>query len=122
MEPSVPDIVMGVGPTSAPAATLTTSAAEAVPPDGTLIGLGVKLEKLAPGGELVTASATAPEYPVIDVPVIVTLPELPSAMETIPEGVLRPKSGVMAVILAILFVPDSMTHVLPDESTITSFG
>jgi hypothetical protein len=122
MEPSVPDIVMGVGPAGTPGAMVTTSAAEAVPPDGTLIGLGVNFEKLSPGRELVAASVTAPEYSVIDVPVIVTLPELPAVMETVPGVALRPKSGVMGVILAILFAPDSMTHVLPDESTSTSFG
>jgi hypothetical protein len=120
MEPSVPDTVMAVDPTGAPGATLIVNATEAVPPDGILIGLGVKLEKLTPGEELVTASVTAPEYPVIDVPMTVTPPELPSGIETVPAGALRPKSGVMAVILAILFVPDSITQVLPDESTITS--
>jgi len=113
---------MAVGPTGALGATLIVNAAEAVPSDGILIGLGAKLEKLTPGGELVTASVTAPKYPVIDVPVIVTLPELPSAMETVPGGALKPKSGVMAVILAILFVPDSITQLLPDESAITSCG
>jgi hypothetical protein len=32
------------------------------------------------------------------------------------------KSGVVDVILPILFVPASNTHVVPDESTITSCG
>ena len=61
MEPSVPETVMGVGPKGAPPATLTTSTAEAVPLEGMLIGLGVKLENDTPAGELVTASVTDPE-------------------------------------------------------------
>ena len=112
----------GTGPNGAASATLTVNVAEAVPLDGTLIGLGVKLEKLTPGGALVTASVIAPEYPVIEVPVIVMPAELPCGIVTVPEGVPNPKSGVMAVIFAILFAPDSITHVLPDESTITSCG
>lgn len=118
--PSVPDIVTDTCPVGAEGATLIVNAAETVPPDGILIGLGVKLEKLTPDGALVTASVMVPEYPVIEVPVIAISPELPSGIETVPEGVLSPKSGVMAVILAILFALDSITHVLPDESTITS--
>lgn len=82
----------------------------------------MKLEKLTPGGALVTASLIAPEYPVIEVPVIVMPAELPCGMETVPGKVLSPKSGVKAVILPILLAPDSITHVLPDESTITSCG
>ena len=112
----------GTGPNGAAIATLTVNAAEAVPPDGTLIGLGVKLEKLTPGGAPVIASVIAPEYPVNDVPVIVMPVELPCGMETVPGEVPSPKSGVIGVILAILFVPDSITQVLPDESTITSCG
>jgi len=113
---------MGTGPNGAASATLTVNVAAAVPPDGTLIGLGVKLEKLTPEGALVTASVIAPEYPVIDVPVTVMPAELPCGMVTVPEEVPSPKSGVIVVILAILSVPDSITHVLPDESTITSCG
>jgi len=113
---------MGTGPNGAASATLTINAAAAVPPDGTSIGLGVKLEKLIPRGVPAIASVIAPEYPVIDVPVIVMPVELPCGMEIVPGEVPSPKSGVMVVILAILFAPDSMTHVLPDESTSTSFG
>lgn len=46
----------GTGPNGAASATVTVNVAEAVPPDETLIGLGVKLEKLTPGGALVTAA------------------------------------------------------------------
>jgi len=98
------------------------NAAAAVPPDGILIGLGMKFERLTPGGALVTASVIAPEYPVIEVPVIVMPAELPCGMETVLGKVLSPKSGVKAVILPILLAPDSISQVLPDESTITSCG
>ena len=118
----MPEIVTDAGPNGAAGATLTAKAAEAVPAEGTLIGLGEKLEKLIPGGALVTASVTGPEYPVIEVAVIVIPAELPWGMETEPGRALSPKSGVMDVILAILFAPDSITHVLPAESTITSCG
>ncbi len=120
--PSVPEIVTGTVPKGAAIATLIVNAAEAVPLDGILIGLGVKVEKLTPGGALVTASVIPPEYPVIEVPVIVMPAELPCGMETVPGKVLSPKSGVKAVILPILFAPDSIIHVFPDESAITSCG
>ena len=73
----MPEIVTDAGPNGAAGARLTAKAAEAVPAEGTLIGLGEKLEKLIPGGALVTASVTGPEYPVIEVAVIVIPAELP---------------------------------------------
>ena len=95
--------------------------AEVVPLPGILIGFGLNPENVTPAGtEPVTDNVTDPEYARIEVPVIVTLPEAPCATETLAGVALSPKSGVEPVILATLFAPASNTHVLPDESTMTS--
>ncbi len=65
-------------PTGAPGATLTPKLAEALPPDGIEIGLGLNAEKVTPDGtEPVTDSVTGPEKLSCELPVIVTVPEPP---------------------------------------------
>lgn len=74
----VPLIVMVLVPTGASGARLTVRVAEALPPEGTEIGLGLNAEKLTPvGTEPVTDKATGPEKLNSEVLVIVTIPEPP---------------------------------------------
>jgi hypothetical protein len=109
-------------PTDALGATLTVSVAPKEPPDGTAIGLVLKAEKDTPvGGEPVTDSATGPEKLSSEVPVIVTMPEPPCAIEIV--GVaLRVKSGVFGVSLPTLFACVSKNQTFPEESTTMSCG
>jgi len=109
-------------PTDALGATLIVSVAPKEPPDGTTIGLVLKAEKETPvGTEPVTDSATEPEKLCSEVPVMVTIPEPPCAIEIV--GVApRLKSGVVGVSLPTLFAPDSKNQTFPEESTFRSCG
>jgi len=110
-------------PTGALEARSIVRLAEALPPEGTEIGLGLNAEKLTPvGTEPVTDKATGPEKLSCEVPVIVTIPEPPCGIEIVGGDGLRLKSGEVGVSSATLFAPDSKTHMLPDESTTTSCG
>lgn len=61
MEPSVPLTVMVAGPTAALSPTSIVSVDDALPPDGMLIGLGLKLENVTPEGtEPVVDNVTDP--------------------------------------------------------------
>jgi hypothetical protein len=76
--PPVPLTVIVLDPVDTPIPTLTARMEDADPPEGTMIGFGLKLEKVTPAGtEPVVESVTGPEYPEIEVPVIVTVPEPP---------------------------------------------
>jgi hypothetical protein len=69
---------MVLEPTEAEEPTFTIREADAVPPDGTEIGLGLNDENVTPAGtDPVTDKVTGPEKPSWDVPVIVILPEPP---------------------------------------------
>lgn len=119
----VPLMVMGLVARGASEARLTVRVAEALPPDGTEIGLGLNAEKLTPvGTEPVTDRATGPEKLSCELPVIVTMPEPPCGIEIVGGDGLRLKSGALGVSSATLFVPDSKTQTLPEESTTTSCG
>ena len=102
---------------------MTVREAEALLPDGTEMGLGLKAEKLTPAGtEPVTDSVTGPEKPSREVPVIVSMPEPPCGTETVAGEGLRLKSGVVGDSSATLFAPASRIQTLPEESTTTSCG
>jgi hypothetical protein len=104
-------------------ATLIPRVAETDPPEGIMIGLGVKVENVTPAGtEPVTDSVTGPEKLRMELPVTATLPEAPCAIVTVPGDALRPKSGVESVSFATLLVPDSSIQTFPEESTLTSCG
>lgn len=119
----VPLMVMGLIATVALAATLIVRVADALPPDGTEIGLVLKAEKVTPAGTApVGVSVTGPEKPDCEVPVIVTVPEPPCGIETVGALGLRVKSGAVGVSLAILFAPLSAIQMLPAESATTSCG
>jgi hypothetical protein len=119
----VPLTVMVVVPTGTLAPTLMVRVAEALPLDGTEMGFGLKAEKVTPAGtEPVTESATGPEKPSWEVPVIVTMPEPPCGTETVGGEGLRVKSEAVGDSSATLFAPASRIQTLPEESTTTSCG
>lgn len=117
-----PVIVMILVPTAALGSTVTVRLAEALPPDEIEMGFGLKAEKLTPAGTgPVTESATGPAKLSSEVPVIVTMLELPCAIEIVGVAV-SVKSGAVGVSSATLFDPASKTQTFPEESTTTSCG
>lgn len=95
--------------------------AEALPPDGTEIGLGLKAENVTPDGtDPVTDNVTAPEKLSCEFPVIVTELEPPCGIESVGGAGLIVKSAEVGESLATLFAPASRSHTLPEESTTTS--
>jgi len=104
-------------------ATLIVSVAEAEPPDGIMIGFGLKVENVTPAGtEPVTDRVTGPVKLRIELLVMVTLPEPPWGIVTVPGAALRLKSGWVSVSFAILLPLDSAIQTAPLESTTRSCG
>jgi len=94
IEPSVPLTVMVAGPRATLDPTLTVSVDDALPEDGILIGLVLKVENVTPEGTgPVTDNVTAPEYPSKLEPVIEMEFDAPCAIEIEPGLAFRPKSG-----------------------------
>jgi hypothetical protein len=123
IDPPVPTTVIVFSPSEAPDPTEIPRLAEAEPPDGIEIGLGLKVENVTPAGTApVTDNVTGPEKLSIELPVIVTVPEAPCGIEIVGGVGLRPKSGAVGVSLASLFVPLSAIHTLLAASTTTSCG
>ncbi|MGA8857570.1 MAG: hypothetical protein WB643_10440 [Candidatus Bathyarchaeia archaeon] len=75
--PLLPRNMTRLVPLAAFAATLITTLAELLPPDGMLRELGSKPETVTPDGSPEAESATDPAKLEIEVPVIVMVPELP---------------------------------------------